>query len=74
MRVFLSYHTPDRAVVLALKGAIEGALPGLDVFIDQTHLRYGHQWQPALFEAITKAQAWPRFANSRLPASRASPA
>ena len=66
MRVFFSYHTPDRAVALALKCAIEGALPGLDVFVDQTHLRYGHQWQPALFEAITKAQAFVILVANRL--------
>ena len=66
MRVFLSYHTPDRAVALALKCAIEGALPGLDVFVDQTHLRYGHQWQPALFEAITEAQAFVILVANRL--------
>jgi hypothetical protein len=58
LRVFLSYHTPDRAVALALKSAIEAALRGADVYVDQTHLRYGHLWQPALFEAIAKAQAF----------------
>ena len=58
MRVFLSYHTPDRAVALGLKSAIEAALPGADVFVDQTHLRHGHLWQPSLFDAIAKAQAF----------------
>ena len=58
LRVFLSYHTPDRAIALALKTAIEAALPGADVFFDQTHLRYGHLWQPALSDAIAKAQAF----------------
>ena len=57
-RVFLSYHTPDRAIALALKGAIEAALPGADVFVDQTNLRDGHLWQPALSEAIAKAEAF----------------
>jgi hypothetical protein len=28
---FLSYHTPDRAVALSLKRAIEAALPGAEV-------------------------------------------
>ena len=58
MRVYLSYHTPDRALALGLKSAIEAALPGADVFVDQTHLRHGHLWQPALSEAIAKAQAF----------------
>lgn len=66
MRVFLSYHTPDRATALALKQAIDTALPGADVFVDQTHLRYGHQWQPALFEAIAKAQAFLILVSNRL--------
>jgi Novel STAND NTPase 1/TIR domain len=58
LRVFLSYHTPDRTIALSLKRAIEAALPGADVFVDQTHLRYGHLWQPSLFDAIAKAQAF----------------
>jgi formylglycine-generating enzyme required for sulfatase activity len=58
LRVFLSYHTPDRAVALGLKRAVEAALPEADVFVDQTHLRYGHLWQPALSEAIAKAEAF----------------
>ena len=66
MRVFLSYHTPDRALALGLKSAIEAALPGADVFVDQTHLRYGHLWQPALFDAITKAQAFVILVSNRL--------
>ena len=28
------------------------------MFVDQTHLRYGHLWQPSLFDAIAKAQAF----------------
>ena len=66
MRVFLSYHTPDRVLALGLKSAIEAALPGADVFVDQTHLRYGHLWQPALFDAITKAQAFVVLVSNRL--------
>jgi TIR domain len=58
LRVFLSYHTPDRAVALGLKSAIEAVLPGTDVFADQTHLRHGHLWQPSLFDAIAKCQAF----------------
>ncbi len=66
MRVFLSYHTPDRAIALALKGALEKALPGTDVFVDQTHLRHGHLWQPALFDAIAKAQAFIVLVSNRI--------
>jgi hypothetical protein len=57
-RVFLSFHSPDRALALSLKRAIEAALPGVDVFVDQTHPRHGHLWQPGLFDAIAKAQAF----------------
>lgn len=66
MRVFLSYHTPDRAIALALKSAIEAGLPGADVFVDQTHLRHGHLWQPALFEAVAKAQAFVILVSNRI--------
>src|SRR5262245_20045601 len=58
LRVFLSYHAPDRALALGLKRAIEAALPGSDVFVDQTHLPHGHLWQPSLFDAIDKSQAF----------------
>lgn len=66
MRVFLSYHTPDRTIALDLKAAIEQTLPGTDVFIDQTHLRHGHLWQPALFDAIAKANAYLILVSHRL--------
>ena len=59
LRVFLSYHTPDRALAFTLKSAIEAAEPGAHkVFLDQTHLRHGHLWQPALFEEIARADAF----------------
>ena len=58
MRVFLSFHTPDRVVALGLKSAIETLLPDADVFVDQTNFRHGHLWQPSLFDAIAKAQAF----------------
>ena len=58
LRVFLSFQSPDRTIALSLKRAIEAALPGADVFVDQTHLRYGHLWQPSLFDAIAKAQGF----------------
>jgi formylglycine-generating enzyme required for sulfatase activity len=66
MRVFLSYHSPDVAVALALKTAIEAAAPGLDVFVDRTHLRYGHLWQPGLFDAIANAQAFLILVSNRV--------
>ena len=66
MRVFLSFHTPDRTLALGLKSAIEATLPDADVFVDQTHLRYGHLWQPALFDAIAKAQAFVILVSNRL--------
>jgi formylglycine-generating enzyme required for sulfatase activity len=66
LRIFLSYHTPDRAVALALKQAVEAVLPGADVFVDQTHLRHGHLWQPSLFDAIAKAQAFLILVSNRI--------
>jgi hypothetical protein len=66
LRIFLSYHATDRAVALALKQAIEAALPGAEVFVDQTHLRHGHLWQPALFDAIAKAQAFIILVSNRI--------
>jgi len=66
LRVFLSYHAPDRAIALALKSAIEGAVPGADVFVDQTHLRHGHLWQPAVSDAIAKAHAFLILVSQRL--------
>jgi formylglycine-generating enzyme required for sulfatase activity len=66
LRIFLSYHTPDRAIALGLKSAIEAALPGTDVYVDQTHLRYGHLWQPSLFDAIAKAQAFLILVSNRI--------
>src|SRR5215831_9573680 len=58
LRVFLSYHTSDRTIALSLKRAIEDTLRGVAVFVDQTHLRHGHLWQPSLFDAIAKAEAF----------------
>jgi formylglycine-generating enzyme required for sulfatase activity len=66
LRVFLSYHTPDRAVALGLKSAVEAALPGADVFVDQTHLRHGHLWQPSLFDAIAQAQTFLILVSTRI--------
>jgi hypothetical protein len=41
-----------------LCSAIEKALPSAEVFVDQTGLRYGHFWQPALFDAIATSEAF----------------
>ena len=66
VRVFLSFHSPDRECALALKGAIERAQPGSEVFVDQTGLRYGHLWQPALFDAIAKSTAFVILVSNQL--------
>jgi hypothetical protein len=58
VRIFLSFHSPDRDRALALKAAIEKAKPNTEVFVDQTGLRLGHLWQPALFDAIAKSAAF----------------
>ena len=41
-------------------------MPGADVFVDQTHLRHGHLWQPSLFDAIAKAQAFLILVSNRV--------
>lgn len=66
MRVFISYHVPDRALALALRSALIAARPDLDVFVDQTHLRHGHLWQSALFDAIARADAFIILVSNRL--------
>jgi formylglycine-generating enzyme required for sulfatase activity len=58
VRVFLSYHSPDRAIARSLKSAIETAMPDTDVFLDNTHLRHGHFWQPALLDALATSDAF----------------
>jgi hypothetical protein len=58
VRVFLSYHTSDRRLAEALRTAITAARPSIDVFVDQTHLKYGHFWQPSLFQGIADADAF----------------
>jgi len=47
-------------------GISEAALPGADVFIDQTHLRQGHLWQPNLFDAIAKCHPFLMLVSHRL--------
>ena len=66
MRVFLSYHTADRTVALALKSAIEQAVPGTEVFVEQSRLRCGHLWQPAICDAIAISQAFLILVSNRL--------
>jgi hypothetical protein len=66
MRVFISYHTPDRPIAIALQLAIKAALPDADIFLDQSHLRFGYNWQPALYEAIEKSDALLALIGNRL--------
>ena len=54
----LSFHSPDRALALSLKRAIEAALPGVDVFVDQSASTPRASRQPGLFDAIAKARAF----------------
>ncbi len=58
MRIFLSYHTPDRDKARALKTALEATRPDAKVFFDETSLRYGHLWQPALSKHIQECDAF----------------
>jgi hypothetical protein len=65
-RTFISYHTVDRPIALALKEGIERDSPGADVFVDSVKLRYGQFWQPALFEAIEKSDSFLIVVGNRL--------
>jgi|SRR6516164_3552766 hypothetical protein len=65
-RTFISYHTVDRPIALALKEGIERDSPGADVFVDSVKLRYGQFWQPALFEAIEKSDSFLIIVRNRL--------
>jgi hypothetical protein len=64
-RVFLSYHTPQRALALALKQAVEIQAPDTEVFVDNRSLRHGH-WQEQLFQAVNECDAFVILVGSRL--------
>ena len=66
MRIFLSYHTPDRSVATALQLGINSALPEAEVFLDQSNLRFGYHWQPALYKAIANSDAFLTIIGNRL--------
>ena len=57
LRVFLSYHSPDREMARRLAKALAAQAPGLDVFFDCFDLRAGAFWVPALADAISNADA-----------------
>jgi tetratricopeptide (TPR) repeat protein len=57
MRIFLSYHSPDRARAERLAAGIEKARPGASVFFDQKRILAGAWWQATLAEEIEKADA-----------------
>jgi hypothetical protein len=65
-RVFLSYHTPQRALALALKQAVEVQAPDTEVFVDDRSLRHGHFWQEQLFRAVNECDAFVILVGSRL--------
>jgi Novel STAND NTPase 1/TIR domain len=66
VRIFLSYHTPDRDVAIALRQNIKSAIPDSEVFLDQSNLRFGYNWQPALYEAIADSDAFLTIIGDRL--------
>ena len=57
LRVFLSYHSPDREMARRLARALAAQAPGLEVFFDCFDLRAGAFWVPALADAISNADA-----------------
>jgi hypothetical protein len=66
LRIFLSYHTPDRKAALALKQAIEAQDATHSVFVDQSGLRLGSFWLPKLGEAIRDSDAFVILVGNRL--------
>jgi len=66
LRVFLSYHTPDRGTAFALKQALERQDPGIDMFVDQSGLRAGSFWLPKLGDAIRASDAFVMLVGNRL--------
>jgi len=66
LRVFLSYHTPDRATALALKQALERQDSSIDMFVDQSGLRAGSFWLPKLGDAIRASDAFVMLVGNRL--------
>lgn len=51
---------------MALKSAVESAMPGTKVFVDNDQLRHGHFWQPALLDAIASSDAFLILISNRL--------
>lgn len=51
-RVFASYSTTDSDAVLARLQGIKKALPGIDIFLDRTHLRSGEVFKKKIEEEI----------------------
>jgi formylglycine-generating enzyme required for sulfatase activity len=57
-RWFLSFNSADRALAERLKASIEDKDSGSRVFFDETSLRAGSYWQPALAQGIHEADAF----------------
>jgi hypothetical protein len=66
LRVFLSYHTPDRGTALAIKEALRHRDPSIDMFVDQSGLRAGAFWLPKLGDAIRESDAFVMLVGNRL--------
>jgi hypothetical protein len=57
-RWFLSYHSPDQALAVRLKVAIERRDSGSRVFFAPTHLRAGGSWTAQLAQELEGATAF----------------
>lgn len=57
MRIFLSYHSPDAALALALKQALEANHADAEVFFAPQSLRAGNFFVPQLGTALDDADA-----------------
>jgi hypothetical protein len=55
VKIFLSHVNEESHVALAIKAAVERALPGVHVFVSAVDIRLGDRWQAVLEDAVTGA-------------------
>lgn len=66
MRIFLSYHTPDRELAKDLKEALEQSIAGAEVFFDQESQRFGGLWQEVQSQRIAECDAFVILVGSKV--------
>ena len=58
---FISYASADRAKVVARIQGIQLACPDMDIFFDVESLRRGENWEPRLYQEISKRELFYLF-------------